>query len=131
MAYTHTTGITYTTNAGRLASTTVVKTADTELGIQDTIGANGGVTHFIIGVDVSELESFCLFSDQDVTVYENANNNSVLQIDLAANVMYTWNSSSTAANPLSVDVTGLYVHNDGTAVANIKFQFLLNQPSGS
>lgn len=132
MAFTHTTGVTYTTDAGRLASTTTVKSADTQLGITDTIGANGGVTHFIIGVDVSEIESCCLFSDKDVTVNVNVDNNSVKQIALAAGVMVTWNTDLTSANPLgTTDWTGCYVHNDTTAVATIKFQFLINQPSGS
>jgi len=132
MAFTHTTGVTYTTDAGRLASTTTVKSADTQLGITDTIGANGGVTHFIIGVDVSEIESCCLFSDKDVTVNVNVDNNSVKQIALAAGVMVTWNTDLTSSNPLgTTDWTGCYVHNDGTAVATIKFQFLVNQPSGS
>jgi hypothetical protein len=132
MAFTHTTGVTYTTDAGRLASTTTVKSADTQLGIADTIGANGGVTHFLISVDVSEIESCCLYSDKDVTVYVNANNNSVLQIDLVAGVMVTWNTDLTSSNPLgTTDWTGCYVHNDTTAVATVKFQFLVNQPSGS
>lgn len=132
MAFTHTTGVTYTTDAGRLASTTTIKTADTQAGISDTVGANGGVTHFIIGVDVSEIVSCCLFSDKDVTVYVNANDNSVKQIDLAAGVMVNWNDDLTSSNPLgTTDWTGCYVHNDTSAVATIKFQFLINQPSGS
>jgi hypothetical protein len=132
MAFTHTTGVTYTTDAGRLASTTTVKSADTQLGITDTIGANGGVTHFIIGVDVSEIESVCLYSDKDITVNVNVDNNSVKQITLTAGVMVTWNTDLTSSNPLgTTDWTGCYVHNDTTAVATVKFQFLVNQPSGS
>jgi len=131
MAFTHTTGVTYNTDAGRIASTTDILSADTQVGIVDTIGANGGVTHFILGVDVSELVSFVLYSDQDVTVNVNTDNTGTQQIALTAGKMLTWNSNRTDSNPLLADWTGCYVHNDTTSVANIKFHFLLNQPSGS
>ncbi len=132
MPFTHTTGVTYTTDAGRLASSTTIKTADTQLSYSDTIGANGGVTHFVGGVDVSEIESVCLYSDKDATVNVNVDNNSVKQILLTAGVMVTWNTDLTSLSPLgTTDWTGFYVHNDTAAVATIKFQFLVNQPSGS
>ena len=132
MAFTHTTGVTYNTDAGRLASTTTIKTAETQFSVNDTIGANGGVTHFLGVVDVSEIQSCCLYSDQDVTVNVNVDNNSVKQITLTAGVMVTWNTDLTSSNPLgTTDWTGFYVHNDTTSVATIKFQFLINQPSGS
>src|SRR4051812_29132812 len=116
MAFTHTTGVTYNTDAGRLASTTTIKTGDTQFSVTDTVSANGGVTHFLGVVDVSEIKSVCLYSDQTVTVNVNVDNNSVKQITLAAGVMATWNDDLTSLNPLgTTDWTGFYVHNDATS----------------
>ena len=129
---THVTGVTYTVNGIRLgAGTTDTVTTDTNIEFDDTIGANGGVTHWHGFIDVSEVESFGMYSDHDLTVYVNVNNNSVQEIDLLAGKLYTWNEKRTDPNPLTVDITDLYIHNDTTAVASFKMAFAIDQPSGS
>ena len=131
MSFTHTTGVTYRTNAGTLQSSTDQLSADTEHNLQDSIGANGGVTHFVFPVDVSEIQSFAIYSDQDLTININSDGAPDQVLNLTGSRMLTWNVNRIDSNPLTADWTGIWVHNDTASAASLKMSFLINQPSGS
>lgn len=128
MAYTHTTGVTYRTAAGQLASSTDALSADTEVGVDDSVAGTTTNKHYVLGVDVSEVQSFAMYSDKAVTVKTNSPSAPDQTIELAAGKMLTWNANRTDSNPLTTDITDLYVTNAGGTAAQISFRFLLNQP---
>lgn len=112
---------------GTVLATSEAKTGDAEENFSDTVAISGGTKQVFIGVDVSKIVSFYIYSDQDVQLKTNAFGGGAAQtFSLLAKQPLWWKDDETASNPLTIDVTSLCFTNSGATLANIKGGFLLN-----
>lgn len=79
----------------------------------------------VVAIDVSEIASLFLVSDQDVTVETNSGSSPDDTISLKADRPLTWNDADGYYScPLTVDVTSLFITNASGSTANIKGRFV-------
>lgn len=103
---------------------------DSEENIKDQVAA-GSTLEVDMTVVTAKIVSFYLWSDQAVTLKLNSATSPDQTINLAAKTAFAWNNGSFAnigANPLTpATITKFFFVNAGTAVANVRGGFLLNQ----
>jgi len=75
-----------------------------------------------IAIDFSELEALYLFSDQDVTIETNDGTTPDDTFSLVAGVPIAWNTDCGHDNPLTADVTAMYITNATGETANVKIR---------
>lgn len=124
MTFNQTTVIEYKTNAGTVGTSTVTETGETQASLDTTIAHGGTNILASVSVDVSQVLSFLIFSTLDMTVKTNSPTSPDQSFNLAAGHGFTWNSSHTDPNPLTVDITAFYFTNNGTADATVELRFL-------
>lgn len=128
MSFTHSTGITYKTAEGTIASTTDTYTADAEYALDDVVAASTTNKEFDLALTKNNIKSMVLYSDQAVTINTNSTGAGASDtIVLAAKIQLVWNTDSHFSIPFSGNVTKFYVTNSGGVAANLKFRFLANQ----
>lgn len=79
-----------------------------------------------VTIDISDLKSFYLHSDQDVTVETNNGATPDDTFALKANMPIAWNTDSALPNPFAsaTDVTVLYITNASGSAATLKLRML-------
>lgn len=119
----------------RSASETVssvpsVFSADLEVDVNNQVDP-GDTLIESVAADVSQLESWYMWADQEVTVtpFDGASATADGPFTIPAKKALDWDTEEIAANPLTVDFTSLHVHNAGEVAANIKFSFLVHEAS--
>jgi hypothetical protein len=131
MSLKHTWSKAVKSDAGSAASQTDTYTAVAEVN-GDTDAAHATTREVDVNVDVSQIVSFFIYSDKDVTLKSNSTGAPAQTIALDAKKMLDWRSDDVAANPLTVDITKLFFVNAGSTAADdakIKFGFLLDVDS--
>lgn len=127
MAYKDTWGVTIKTEAGTIASSAYDVTGDFREGVDETVGPSTTNTEFDINIDVSAIQSMALWCDHDVTLKTNSTAAPGNTITLKAGKMLAWDLNHSDANPLTSDVTKIFVTNgDTTNSAHVKFSFLVD-----
>ena len=79
-----------------------------------------------LALDVSELKSFILDSDQDITVETNSGSAPDDTFTVKADNPLVWNTDSPAANPFSADVTDFYITNSSGSAATVNIRSLVD-----
>ena len=128
MSLKHTWSKAVKSDAGSAASQTDTYTAAAEENF-DTDCAHAATREIDLAVDVSQIVSFFIYSDKDVTLKTNSTGAPAQTIALQAKKMLDWRNDDIGANPLTVDITKLFfVNAGGTAAddAKIKGGFLLD-----
>lgn len=87
--------------------------------------AVANTTEFPVSVDVSKIVAFYIESDQDVVLHTNASPVGDQDFTLEAGKALMWTEDQ-GANPLTDDITSIFIVNAGDDDANIKAGFLLN-----
>ena len=78
-----------------------------------------------LSLDVSALKSVYMISTQDVTLETNATNHAGGNlIALTAGIPIVFQSDAGQSNPLTLDVTALYITNLGEVDAQVDLRFL-------
>lgn len=116
-------------SGGTVVSESAVYTADAEHDLSDIVPA-GKALEIDLPVDVSQIVSFFITSDQDVTLKTNSDQAPTQQFALKAKKAIWWNTDRVEANPLTTDITKLFFDNNGTTAANVKAGFLVDEGSG-
>jgi len=81
----------------------------------------------VLGIDFSALQFIALESDQDLTLETNSGSAPDDTISLKANNPLIWEAdASYFANPLTADVTSLFVTNAGSTAANLRILALVD-----
>lgn len=75
-------------------------------------------------MDVSEIATVYIVSDQAVTLEFNNSTTGVPEIVLVAGVPYMWHTNSYFTNLLATDITTLYVTNASGETANLQLRFI-------
>jgi len=123
--FNHSITTTYNDDSGVVQTVLNKFTGTTEVGYDGTI--NAGTTDFEIdiGWKISTNQSLMMWSDQALTVKTNSSTTPGQTISLAANVMLEWGVGLGETNPITVDVTKLFVTNAGTTNAKLKMRALV------
>ncbi len=126
MAFTHTTRIQWTSpNGGVEVSGTVSETADAEQNRQLAIAASTPDQEFDLDFLKDDLKSIFMLATEDLTVETNAaDHTGGQQIDLVAGVPFWWALSSGVANPITADVTKIFVTNAVARAATLDIRIL-------
>lgn len=77
-------------------------------------------------LDVTQVKSILITSDQAVTLEFNNSTTGVPTIVLVANVPYVWTLNSYDTLILGTDVTALYITNASGSTANVKIRALID-----
>jgi hypothetical protein len=115
---------------GTVVSESTEFSADAEHDIQNQVGAGDTVIEGV-PVDVSQIEAFFMYSDQEVTVtpFDGLSATADGPFTIPTKKAIWWNTARTEACPFTADFTSLHVHNAGELAANIKFGFLVHEAS--
>ncbi len=77
-------------------------------------------------LDVTQVKSIIITSDQAVTLEFNNSTTGVPTIVLVANMPYVWTTNSYDSLILGTDVTALYITNASGATAKVKIRALID-----
>ena len=77
-------------------------------------------------LDVTQVKSIIIVSDQAVTLEFNNSTTGVPTIVLVANMPYVWTTNSYDTLILTADVTALYITNASGSTANVKIRALID-----
>lgn len=94
-------------------------TASLSVEVQETVATGSTDAQITFDVDVSEVESIFIVSDQDVTLETNSGSAADDTFSLLANKPLEWQSDSYHANPFSADITDLYITNSSGSTATV------------
>lgn len=118
MSYTHVKNFSAETPSGQVTSQRSYS-ASGHVGIAEAIA--DGQTAFLINlaIDVSEVVSLIIKSDQDITIKTNSSGSPDNTLALEANKEYNWDEDHLDALKLTVDVTKIYVANASGEESNL------------
>lgn len=74
--------------------------------------------------DFSQMKSFYMVADQDLSIDTNQAHPGIEEFELKANEPTVWTENCGLANPFSTDVTALYVSNDSGVETILKVRKL-------
>jgi hypothetical protein len=77
-----------------------------------------------IAIDVSEMKSLYIHSDQNVVIETNNATTPANTLIIAANKPLIWFIGCGLTNPLTADVTAIFITNAGTSPANVRIRVL-------
>lgn len=113
-------------SGGDNLSKSVVQTADGETNLDIAVPDSSTDLLVAFVADVSQMKSLFLLSDKDVTIETNSGSAADDTIDLKANVPVMWVDGGTLANPLTTDVTALYITNASGSAATVNLRMLID-----
>jgi hypothetical protein len=79
---------------------------------------------FSLALDISQVKSLYILSDQDVTLKTNSSSSPTDTIALKANQPYIWYTGAYDASKITADVTQAFITNAGATQANVKMRWL-------
>ena len=124
MGFTDSTIISYKTGSGVVSLSSIDESGSQRDDSPVTVPANTSNYHAPRSVDVSQLISFLIYSSQNVTVKTNSSSSPAQTFTLVAGIGLTWNNANGQSNPLTTDITDLYITNAGSTPAIMQFSFL-------
>lgn len=120
--------------SGPVDSVTVVAPTEQNVGKSGTasdcqVGVND-VVEVDIAITVANVVSFYMESDQPMRVRTNSETVPSQEFNLLAKTAMGWNNMDLphgVTNPLTTNITKLFLYNQGTKIANFQAGFLTNQ----
>lgn len=79
---------------------------------------------FSLALDISQVKSILLLSDQDVTLKTNSSSSPTDTIALKANQPYIWFTGAYDTCKITADVTTAFITNAGATQANVSARWL-------
>lgn len=77
-------------------------------------------------IDVSEVKALYIHSDQNVTIETNSSSAPANTLTVTANKPLVWYTGCGLVNPLTVDVTSIFITNAGATAANVRIRVLID-----
>jgi len=118
--FTHKFGVTFSTDAGTIVSTVDTYSVDSEVNLDESVPANQTNKQYDISAKQGEIKTLAIYADQACTLKFNDSGSPVPQIDLLAKKAVLWNVDHQEDNPLTADITKVYVTN--TTACNLKIR---------
>lgn len=110
---------------GGLSFSKQVSYSDSEVNTLDiTVNATTTDLEVNCNIDVSQIKAIGMLADGNLTVETNSGSSPGNTINLVANMPLIWTHNYYFSNPLTVDVTKLYLTNAGNAAVTFKLVVL-------
>jgi hypothetical protein len=122
--YNHTIINSYTDDAGMVVNVATKFTGQTVSGYDGTIAALATNVLVEVAFAIADLQSLCIWSDTNLTIKTNSSTSPTQTINLLASVPIVWGTGLGSADPITADVTALYVTNAASNLANFKVRAL-------
>lgn len=90
----------------------------------ETVAPTTNDVPFSIAIDISQVKSLFIFSDQDVLLETNSSSAPTNTINLKANQPYIWYTGAYDTCKITADVTSAFFSNAGATLANVKMRWL-------
>lgn len=128
MAFTHTIRTQWTSpNGGVDVAGVVSEVADAEQNRSLAVAASTPDQEFDLDFLLADLKSIFMLASEDLTIETNATDHAGgQQIDLVAGVPFVWCQSSGAANPITANVTRIFVTNAEARAATLEIRVLFD-----
>jgi|SRR6516162_6867975 hypothetical protein len=97
----------------------------TEKGFDGTITAGATNSPITLSWTITAMQSFMMWSSQALTVKTNSSSSPAQTFSLAANQEVVWGTLQGTTNPITLDVTQLFVTNAGSVDSQFKVRVLL------
>ena len=98
-------------------------TEDGAIDVDTTVTAGQVDKEVDIALDVSKMSGMFLLSDQTITLETNSATVPVNTLTLTAGIPIVWHTSCGLPNPLTIDVTKLFLTNAGASLATVNLRF--------
>lgn len=97
-------------------------TKENEAAIDEEITFGSLATDVLVALvlDVSQISSLCIVADAACTIKTNSSSSPAQTISLTANKPLRWNDGMAHANPLTTDITAIYVSCAANTTLKIK-----------
>lgn len=110
---------------GSLFSGSTTYEASAEENFSVTVDA-GDTLEIDLAIDVSQIVSFAIYPTKDITLKTNDLSSPTQTIAIDEKIALGWNTDDNGANPLTADITKLFLVNAGLVDADVKASFLLD-----
>jgi hypothetical protein len=125
--FTHKVGVNFSTDAGTITSTVDTYAVDSEVNIDETVAISQTDKEYDLACKHTQIKTLCIYSDQDLTLKFNSTSSPAPLIALVAKKQIVWTVDHLEANPITADLTKVYVTNaSGTKTANLKIRIGLD-----
>lgn len=124
MAFTHNIDIGWSQGNNAPVNTRLAISADQEVNTAPVVPDSSTDLQVNLAVDVSAMKSLHIVSDQDVTIETNDGSTPDDTLELTADVPILWYEGCGYSNPLTADVTALFITNDSGSSANVQVHIL-------
>ncbi len=100
-------------------------TAGQKISIDETMPIAND-TLVALSLDVSQVKSMFILSDQDVTLETNSSSAPAQSLALKANIPYIWYTNKYHSLWCTTDITALYVTNASASAASLQLEILVD-----
>ena len=123
MSFTHAIGYSWS-GGGNSVGSTKSYTDEGEVKIDESIATGLSNVEVVCALDIGEVASLFILSDQDLLFEGNDNVGTQYSISLIANIPYIWVTDSYDTNLVGVDVTSFFLTNASGSTANFQLRVL-------
>jgi len=126
MSFTHTLTDTYSDNAGIVVTTTVSKTGSEVVEWDGIIPISTTNQALQLAFTTASMQALLISSTFALTLKTNSSGSPIQTLTLAPNQAITWYTGSANANPITTDVTEIFITNaSGTNAPALKIRVLI------
>jgi hypothetical protein len=106
------------------------QTADTMVKLETTVSPATSNFHRILQVPAALIKMMSITSNKAVTIKTNSSGAPDQTLSIGANQGLVWSITDVATIPCPItdDITDVYISNAGADEADVKFNFLIDQP---
>ena len=123
--FNHSITSTYATDEGNAISVKAAYTGTAEVGYDGTVAANTDLVEVDIAWLHANVHSLLIYSSQALTIKTNVSGSPVQTLVLTAGQVIAWGNDHLEANPVTADVTKLFLSNDTANIATVKIRVLI------
>jgi len=109
---------------GEMISREVDISADGEKNIDVTLTASQTNKRVVIAIDVSEVKSLMIDSKTNVSIKTNSTSSPAQTLTIVPGYPWVWTVESGLSNPLSTDITDLYITNADASTGLVTLRVL-------
>jgi hypothetical protein len=126
MSFTHSKSFNLTTASGQVTGGSRSVTGEMSIEADVAILDSATDDEVDMTLDVTQVSSFFIISDQDITLETNNGTTPDNTLALKANKEYNWDAASYDTFKLTVDVTDFFFTNASGSTANVKIRILID-----
>jgi hypothetical protein len=126
MAFTHTIRTTFSSTGGASVQGAVATVADAEDNRDITVPPATTDMPVALTLAFAQLKSLFMLSDKDVSFQTNNAAVPIDTINLKANVPYQWVSAGGVTNPITTNITSVFLTNAGATAATVQIRIAVD-----